>query len=66
TGASDFKKNQGFEPSPLHYRYVLVRRRRIPSFTPSNPQLAPLRRLWRAVPMRVTSLLSPRLSRWLY
>jgi FemAB-related protein (PEP-CTERM system-associated) len=65
TGAADFKKNQGFEPTPLHYRYVLVRRRRVPTFTPSNPQLAPLRRLWRAMPMRVTDLLSRWFSRYL-
>ncbi|HET6203775.1 MAG TPA: FemAB family XrtA/PEP-CTERM system-associated protein [Planctomycetota bacterium] len=65
TGAADFKKNQGFEASPLHYRYVLVRRRRVPTFTPSNPSLDLPRRLWRTLPLRVTELLSRRLSRYL-
>ena len=65
SGAADFKKNQGFEPTPLHYRYLLVRRRRSPTFTPSNPRLALPRRLWRALPPGLTERLSRRLSRYL-
>jgi len=65
SGAYAFKKNQGFEPTPLPYRFFLVRRRRPPTFTPSNPHLDLPRRLWRAVPLRLTIGLSRPLSRYL-
>ncbi len=30
-GAVKFKRNQGFEPQPLHYAYGLLRSRKLPS-----------------------------------
>jgi FemAB-related protein (PEP-CTERM system-associated) len=64
-GAFRFKKHQGFEPQPLHYRYHLVRDRRLPSFTPSNPRTALLRKAWKGLPHWLVSRLSNRLSRYL-
>jgi FemAB-related protein (PEP-CTERM system-associated) len=65
SGAFAFKENQGFEPVPLPYRFFLVRRRRLPTFTPSNPRLDLPRRIWRAVPLPVTIWLSRPLNRYL-
>jgi FemAB-related protein (PEP-CTERM system-associated) len=65
SGAFQFKKHQGFEPTPLHYRYQLVRRRSVPAFTPSNPRTAVLRRAWTALPVWAVRRLSDRLARYL-
>jgi FemAB-related protein (PEP-CTERM system-associated) len=65
SGAFEFKRHQGFEPIPLHYRYDLVRRASLPNFTPSNPRLRPLRSAWSHLPLWLARLLSARLPRYL-
>jgi len=65
SGAFQFKCHQGFEPAPLHYRYHLVRDRRLPNFNPSNPRTEVLRRAWTAMPRWLASRLSTGLSRYL-
>lgn len=65
TGAYAFKKNQGFEATPLHYRYHLVRHKTPPHFNPSNPKLALPRRLWAKLPLWVARRLARPLSRYL-
>jgi FemAB-related protein (PEP-CTERM system-associated) len=64
-GAFQFKRHQGFEPEPLHYRYHLVQNRRVPSFTPSNPKTALLRETWKRLPNWCVPPLSARLARYL-
>ena len=65
SGAHRFKVHQGFEPRPLHYRYHLVRKRRTPSFTPSNPKVRILQETWRRMPQWLARRLSNRLSVYL-
>lgn len=65
SGAYSFKCHQGFEPQPLHYRYLLVRDQQPPSFTPSNPRTAALRRAWSQLPTWVVRRASERISRYL-
>jgi len=65
TGPYQFKKNQGFEPTPLHYRYDLVRARELPSFNPSNPKTARLRETWSKLPPALARALSGRMMRYL-
>ena len=38
TGSFDFKKNWGFEPSPLAYEYQLLKRHDVPQNNPLNPK----------------------------
>lgn len=64
-GAFQFKKNQGFEPAPLHYRYHLVRDRGLPRFNPSNPKTAILRETWTRLPVWMVRRMSDPLSRYL-
>jgi FemAB-related protein (PEP-CTERM system-associated) len=64
-GAVKFKTNQGFTAAPLHYAYGLVRSSSLPSFTPSNPRTAVLRRTWAQLPAWLCTRLSARLSRFL-
>ncbi len=63
SGAFAFKRHQGFEPTPLHYRYDLVRARKVPDFHPSNPRTRILRRVWSRLPFRLARALSKPLGR---
>ncbi|MBK7876632.1 MAG: GNAT family N-acetyltransferase [Planctomycetes bacterium] len=65
TGPYQFKKNQGFEPTPLAYRYDLVKSKELPSFNPSNPRTEKLRNTWAKLPPSVARMLSGRLMRYL-
>ena len=65
SGAYEFKRHQGFEPTQLHYRFHLVRHRHTPTFTPSNPRTAVLRSLWSRLPLWAARSLSERLARYL-
>ena len=65
SGAFQFKKHQGFEPVPLHYRYVLVKDKELPSFTPSNPKTKVLRSAWSKMPLWMAQRMSTRLARYL-
>ena len=64
SGAFSFKRHQGFEPIPLHYRYHLVRAKAVPNFTPSNPKTAFLRNSWSRLPLWMARRLSDRLARY--
>lgn len=65
SGAFSFKVHQGFEPTPLNYRYKLVRSRGLPTFTPSNPRTKLLRDTWTRMPPWLARKLSDRLARYL-
>ncbi len=65
TGPYHFKKNQGFEPQPLHYGYHLVRSRSLPKLNPGNPAFDLPRRVWQRLPLRVHEVLGATLSRYL-
>jgi FemAB-related protein (PEP-CTERM system-associated) len=63
TGSFRFKKHWGFEPLPLPYQYDLVRAASIPNVTPDNPKYHALIRLWRWLPVPVTTVIGPWLAR---
>ncbi|HEX6885243.1 MAG TPA: FemAB family XrtA/PEP-CTERM system-associated protein [Planctomycetota bacterium] len=65
SGAFEFKRHQGFEPTPLHYGYHFVRRKKLPSFTPSNPRTGVLRAAWSRLPLWMARALTERLPRYL-
>jgi FemAB-related protein (PEP-CTERM system-associated) len=65
TGAFSFKVHQGFQPTPLAYRYKLVCSKSLPSFTPSNPRTKLLRETWTKLPPWLATRLSDRLARYL-
>mgnify|MGYP000645428533 CR=1 FL=1 len=65
SGAMSFKKRQGFEAVDLPYRYLLVRSKELPSFTPSNPRLKPLLNTWKKLPLWAVQRLSTSLARYL-
>lgn len=63
TGSYAFKKNWGFEPTPLHYEYCLYQRTEIPQNNPSNARYQPLIAVWRRLPNALATWLGPYIVR---
>jgi FemAB-related protein (PEP-CTERM system-associated) len=63
TGSFDFKKNWGFEPTPLAYEYLLLRRDTVPQNNPANPRYRAFIALWRRLPLPVANRLGPHIVR---
>ena len=59
TGSYSFKKNWGFEPTPLHYEYQLYKRDAIPQNNPSNAKYRLMIATWRRLPIGVANWLGP-------
>jgi FemAB-related protein (PEP-CTERM system-associated) len=53
-GPYNFKRYQGFEPTPLQYQYYVPRGGRMPDLHPGNRKLDMARRLWPRLPLSVT------------
>ena len=63
TGPYAFKKNWGFEPTPLHYEYRLYKRDSIPQNNPNNPKYKLLIAAWRRMPLRMANFIGPYIVR---
>jgi FemAB-related protein (PEP-CTERM system-associated) len=63
TGPYAFKKNWGFEPTPLNYEYVLYKRDGIPQNNPANAKYRLLINTWRRLPLSVANWLGPHIVR---
>jgi FemAB-related protein (PEP-CTERM system-associated) len=59
TGPYAFKKNWGFEPSPLHYEFCLYRRKSIPQNNPNNAKYRLLIAAWKRMPLSIANWLGP-------
>lgn len=59
TGSFDFKKNWGFEPTPLDYEYRLVKARAVPDHNPLNPKYRAFVELWKKLPLAVANRIGP-------
>lgn len=59
TGPFSFKKNWGFEPTPLHYEYCLYKRDAIPQNNPTNAKFKLLIETWRRMPIGLANWLGP-------
>jgi FemAB-related protein (PEP-CTERM system-associated) len=63
TGPWHFKKNWGFEPTPLSYEYRLYRRDTIPQNNPLNPKYRLFIALWKRLPLGIANTLGPYIVR---
>ena len=63
TGSYSFKKNWGFEPTPLHYEYCLYKRDAVPQNNPSNAKYQLLIKTWRRLPLGFANWLGPHIVR---
>jgi FemAB-related protein (PEP-CTERM system-associated) len=59
TGPYAFKKNWGFEPTPLHYEYQLYKRAAVPQNNPANAKFKLMIETWRRLPLGVANWLGP-------
>ncbi len=63
TGPYSFKKNWGFVPEPLYYEYFLVKAKAVPDVNPLNPKYRFFIETWKRLPLPVTKVLGPMISR---
>jgi FemAB-related protein (PEP-CTERM system-associated) len=63
TGAYEFKRHWGFEPTPLRYQFRLAAGREIPELNPLNPKLRFFIAMWKKLPLSVTMRLGPYIVR---
>ncbi len=63
TGPYDFKRNWGFVPQPLQYRYKLVNADKVPENNPNNPKYRLFIQAWRRLPLPVANFLGPHIVR---
>ena len=59
TGPYAFKKNWGFEPTPLHYEYCLYKHSAVPQNNPTNAKYKFMIETWRKLPLGVANWLGP-------
>jgi FemAB-related protein (PEP-CTERM system-associated) len=59
TGPYAFKKNWGFEPTPLHYEFCLYQREAIPQNNPNNAKYRLLIQAWKRMPLPMANWLGP-------
>lgn len=63
TGSYSFKKNWGFTPEPLFYEFFLVKATELPDINPLNPKYQFFIAAWKRLPLPVSQMLGPWLSR---
>jgi len=59
TGSFDFKKNWGFEPTPLYYEYFLVGDKSVPEINPLNPKYRLFIQAWKKMPLALANVIGP-------
>jgi FemAB-related protein (PEP-CTERM system-associated) len=65
TGSHDFKKNWGFAPENLSYRYKLAPGAAIPDHNPLNPKYRLFIAGWKRLPLAVANAIGPSIVRGL-
>jgi FemAB-related protein (PEP-CTERM system-associated) len=65
TGPYNFKRHWGFEPVPLPYQYVLLDGAAMPNLSPANPKMRLAVNAWKRMPLALTKLAGPPLTRYL-
>ena len=65
TGAHAFKRNWGFAPTPLAYRFLLPPGGAVPEHNPLNPKYRLMIAAWKRLPLPVANRLGPLLVRGL-
>jgi FemAB-related protein (PEP-CTERM system-associated) len=63
TGSYSFKKNWGFIPEPIFYEFYLVKAASMPDINPLNPKYQFFIAAWKRLPLAVSQLVGPWLSK---
>jgi hypothetical protein len=65
TGSFDFKSSWSMQTMALPYRYQLVRAKELPRLSPVDSKFQLPVAIWKRMPFRWTTILGPRLIRWI-
>lgn len=63
TGSYSFKKNWGFTPEPLYYEFYLVKVDSLPDINPLNPKYRAFIGAWKHLPLPISQMIGPWLSK---
>ncbi len=63
TGSYRFKKHWGFEPQPLFYEFDLVKVSSMPDINPLNPKYQMFISMWKRLPLPVSNVVGPWISK---
>lgn len=63
SGSRDFKAHWGMVERELPYEILLVKRKRLPDYSPNNPRFNLAIRVWQRLPLAVTRWLGPHFVR---
>lgn len=63
TGSYGFKKNWGFTPEPLYYEFHLVKVDSLPDINPLNPKYRAFIAAWKHLPIPISQMIGPWLSK---
>lgn len=63
SGSYDFKRYYGFEPQALYYFFHLPKGGTLPNISPNNPKYRTFINLWKKLPLGVSRLLGPMISK---
>ena len=62
-GSYSFKKNWGFEPVPLNYKYKLVKADCVPDVNPLKPKYRVFINIWKKLPHGLANTIGPYIAR---
>ncbi|WP_416306671.1 FemAB family XrtA/PEP-CTERM system-associated protein [Neptunicella sp. SCSIO 80796] len=65
SGAYNYKKHWGMDAKPLFYQYHLVKAQSLPNLSPNNPKYKLFISLWQKLPIGLSRLIGPFLSKYL-
>ncbi|MDC8830323.1 FemAB family XrtA/PEP-CTERM system-associated protein [Alteromonas gilva] len=65
SGSAKYKASYGITPEPLHYLRALVRATEQPNLSPNNPKYALFINGWKRLPLWLSRILGPYLSKYL-
>lgn len=65
TGSFAFKSQWNMNIEALDYQVYLVKRKTVPNFSPLNPKFQMAIRMWKRLPLPLTTWLGPQIVRWI-
>ncbi|MCW8884558.1 MAG: FemAB family PEP-CTERM system-associated protein [Motiliproteus sp.] len=65
SGPYNYKRHWGFKPEPLCYEYHLVKADSLPDLNPNNPKYKYFIKTWKKLPLKVSQIIGPILSKHL-
>ncbi len=65
SGSYKYKKNWGMQEETLHYRIALVKNQDMPNLSPNNPKYKYFISLWQKLPLWLSRIIGPNLSKYL-